>query len=410
MYGGLPTWRPDTTSISNDYIENAGTGDIVIGLAKSGDALPVKRLKAGSGISLDSTNGNNIRINWLSSGTTNYIPKWTTSTVLGNTLWYEDGIYLRNGTDTLATMAWHRAHDQLGVSGGGIMSLRGLTASTQTLSNDINGIAPFWSTGGTDTHILNIPMASTGGVTAGLLSKTDYDKIGASYTLRHSQLHNIVSVSDHTFYGGSSGFLGPTGWELNTLLLGNFIQFGSISGIWGVAWNYPNGSFLGLSSTTFILAGTGTSIISSNLVSFACDITGSGSQLIVHDSLHARGNIRYDGTLWHGSNRKLKKDIDTIGVVGNKLLSLQPKSYKWDKVKYDTITHFGFIYDELKDVFPNLTKVVRDTIIDKDKNKVIEDREYVNTVEIIPLLVKAFKEHEQRIVALEDRIKLLEKK
>jgi hypothetical protein len=69
------------------------------------------------------------------------------------------------------------------VSSGGITSLGGLTASTQTFAIGTSGTAPAFSSA-TSTHTLNIPMASTASVTAGLLSKTDYDaftaKLGTS--------------------------------------------------------------------------------------------------------------------------------------------------------------------------------------------------------------------------------------
>jgi hypothetical protein len=58
--------------------------------------------------------------------------------------------------------------------GGGITTLNTLTAATQSFANGTAGTAPAWSSV-TDTHTLNIPMAATASVTAGLLSKTDYD-------------------------------------------------------------------------------------------------------------------------------------------------------------------------------------------------------------------------------------------
>jgi trimeric autotransporter adhesin len=54
-------------------------------------------------------------------------------------------------------------------------SINGLTAPAQILATPgTSGTAPNWSSADA-THTLNIPMASTSGVTAGLISKTDYD-------------------------------------------------------------------------------------------------------------------------------------------------------------------------------------------------------------------------------------------
>ncbi|WP_374029953.1 tail fiber domain-containing protein [Bdellovibrio bacteriovorus] len=69
---------------------------------------------------------------------------------------------------------WDGAVKALGVSGAGLTSLGGQTGSTQSFAIGTAGTAPAWNSA-SDTHTLNIPMASTAGTTAGLLSKADYD-------------------------------------------------------------------------------------------------------------------------------------------------------------------------------------------------------------------------------------------
>lgn len=66
-------------------------------------------------------------------------------------------------------------------AGVGITSLNALTASTQLFANGTSGTAPAFSSS-VATHTLNIPMASASSVTAGLLSKTDYDAFSAKPT------------------------------------------------------------------------------------------------------------------------------------------------------------------------------------------------------------------------------------
>ena len=66
----------------------------------------------------------------------------------------------------------------LGIAGSGLTNFNGLTSSSQTLAYAIGGTAPsFFSA--SNTHTLQIPMASTAGTTAGLLSKSEYDAFNA---------------------------------------------------------------------------------------------------------------------------------------------------------------------------------------------------------------------------------------
>ena len=99
----------------------------------------------------------------------------TAGSVAGQ-IWYNAGkVYYWNGSSAV----------ELGVAGSGITSFNGSTVSIQSLAvPGTSGTAPNWSTNtGTGVHTLNIPMASTATVTAGLLSKTDYDRIGKSESL-----------------------------------------------------------------------------------------------------------------------------------------------------------------------------------------------------------------------------------
>ncbi|MCX6106297.1 MAG: hypothetical protein NTY08_10760 [Proteobacteria bacterium] len=65
----------------------------------------------------------------------------------------------------------------LGVEGSGLTSFNGQTGNTQTLATPgTSGTAPAWSSAAND-HTLNIPLASTASVTAGLISNSDYNAL-----------------------------------------------------------------------------------------------------------------------------------------------------------------------------------------------------------------------------------------
>lgn len=74
-----------------------------------------------------------------------------------------------------------------------ITSLGGLTGASQTFSIGTTGTAPAFSSA-TTVHTLNIPMAATAGVTAGLISKAEYDIFNAKQPAG-SYLTNINSLS-----------------------------------------------------------------------------------------------------------------------------------------------------------------------------------------------------------------------
>lgn len=63
-------------------------------------------------------------------------------------------------------------------AGGGITTLNGLIDASQSLGTGTSGTAPNWASAAS-VHVLNIPMSSAAGVTAGLLSKADYDILSA---------------------------------------------------------------------------------------------------------------------------------------------------------------------------------------------------------------------------------------
>jgi hypothetical protein len=83
----------------------------------------------------------------------------------------------------------------LGAAGAGFTNLNGQTGGTQLFGTvGTVGTAPAWVSA-SNTHTLNIPMASTAGVTAGLLSKTEYDALGASDFI--SELTGDVTTSGY---------------------------------------------------------------------------------------------------------------------------------------------------------------------------------------------------------------------
>lgn len=87
--------------------------------------------------------------------------------------------------------------DQVGTAGSGITTLNSQTGSSQSFANGTGGTAPAWSSAG-NVHTLNIPLASAPGVTAGLISNTQFDSLNAKLATvaGHSLAENQLWVGD----------------------------------------------------------------------------------------------------------------------------------------------------------------------------------------------------------------------
>lgn len=90
-----------------------------------------------------------------------------------------------------------------------ITSLNGLTAAVQTFATPgTSGTAPNWSSV-TSAHTLNIPLASAASVTAGLISKSDYDNFNSKQAALTGGSGLVKSVTGTISYisGTSSQFV-----------------------------------------------------------------------------------------------------------------------------------------------------------------------------------------------------------
>ncbi len=107
-----------------------------------------------------------------------------------------------------------------GISGAGITSLNGSTNGTQTFASGTSGSAPAWSTAA-GVHTLNIPFASASGVTAGLISKTDYD----AFSGKLSTTTTLSGDVSGTYNATSVDKIKGTGVAITSLTSGNFLRF-----------------------------------------------------------------------------------------------------------------------------------------------------------------------------------------
>jgi hypothetical protein len=116
-----------------------------------------------------------------------------------------------------------------------LYSLNGLTAQVQNFGlPGTTGLSPNWVSTGSN-HFLNIPMASASSVTAGLISKTDYDHFNSGYTTRINSITNIgtsgiASVNNNVLNIPAYSLIGLAG-NVNA----NNVFAGPVSGTAGAA-------------------------------------------------------------------------------------------------------------------------------------------------------------------------------
>jgi hypothetical protein len=116
-----------------------------------------------------------------------------------------------------------------------LYQLNGLTAQIQDFATPISaGLAPNWTAVGA-THTLNIPMANSSAVTAGLISKTEFDHFNIAYTTSLNALTTVGSAGAAVITGQSINIPNYTIGGLSGLVNPNFILAGPSSGVAGAA-------------------------------------------------------------------------------------------------------------------------------------------------------------------------------
>lgn len=142
---------------------------------------------------------------------------------------------------------------------GGITSLNSLTAAAQTFSVGTASLLPSFSSAGS-IHTLDIPLASTAGVTAGLISKTDYDNFNSKMSLAGGTMTgSLVLNADPAVPLGAA-----TKQYVDSKVLANGTALGNTM-VWnGSAWVESN--FLNISSTGIVSVTAGHTVTAGNNV------------------------------------------------------------------------------------------------------------------------------------------------
>jgi hypothetical protein len=116
-------------------------------------------------------------------------------------------IKILNGAVTNEKLASGIAASKVGLgnltNNAQVYSINGLTSQVQDFSIATNaGVNPYWNSTGS-THTLYIPLASANSVTAGLISKSNFDQFQSAYNSRISTITNTGNNGTATLVGNT---------------------------------------------------------------------------------------------------------------------------------------------------------------------------------------------------------------
>ncbi|MTE26328.1 tail fiber domain-containing protein [Winogradskyella ouciana] len=209
--------------------------------------------------------------------------------------------------------------------------------------------------------------------------------------------HAISGIKTHTGDIDAYGVFGKND-------VSDFYGFG-VYGLGGYVGTsglvYPTGSsaYFGVFGQVF-----GTNTSGTNYGVYGNANSGVGA---TNYAVYAQGDLAYTGTMINASDRKLKTNITTINNSLEDIMRLNPTSYlireNYQKtMNMSSSPQFGFIAQELQEVFPDL--VSRNVNPGATKQDASIEYLGVNYIGLIPVLTKGIQEQQATIETLEEKV------
>jgi hypothetical protein len=219
------------------------------------------------------------------------------------------------------------AAQPLGVAGSGLQTFNTQTGSTQTLAIGTSGTAPGWNSA-SNVHTLNIPMASTASVTAGLLSKADYDAFTAKLDSSSALAGDVTGTSSTTSVDKIKGkAVTPAAYAA-----GQTLRYD------GTQWINAVLGFADLGSTPTTLAGYGITDAQSSTLSNGKILVGNASNVATAVTMSGDATLSNAGVLTLATVPITKGGTGVTSFTGDKLVTtsvagaLQTSSCALDQV------------------------------------------------------------------------------
>ncbi|MDW3195674.1 MAG: tail fiber domain-containing protein [Cytophagales bacterium] len=245
-------------------------------------------------------------------------------------------------------------------------------------------------------------MASDGKVGVGVTAPVahfDVSSVTASST--NYGVRNTVDINTSTYGYGLYNSIGSGSSYVLSGIYNTMDDFSSYGAI--VNDNRANGSGVYLYGVYSNITNTNAGF--STTYGIYGRATGNGTVWAGYFS----GDVFVSGTLTHASDKKFKKDIKKVvkQEVASSFMKLKPATYNYknsDQMKFTKGLQYGFVAQEVEEVFPDLVKNVVEPVFvtDANGNQVPSETEKiefksVNYTGLIPILTKIVQEHESTL-------------
>jgi len=122
-----------------------------------------------------------------------------------------------------------------------------------------------------------------------------------------------------------------------------------------------------------------------------------------HDGeIVAAGDITGFGTAFMNvSDKRLKKDVNTISGSLDKILKLRPTGFTWIENEKEDV---GFIAQEVEEIIPEVVKTKKGFINTDGEEEGIENMKTISYTKLIPYLVDTIQVMDKRIKELEEKV------
>lgn len=267
-------------------------------------------------------------------------------------------------------------------------SLRINTIGGSTSGNFYYGIrSHIDGTNGNNRAILAASNGVSSGTNTGLSS---YASNGVNNSAIYARAYDSTTGSNYGVYGVANGNTGAD----NRAIAGYadaITTTGKNYGLTGVArgsevFNIAVGAYAELGNTS--------NGINYGVVARASSINTNGTNIGVYSSASSgatniagyfSGDVTITGTLVQPSDRKLKKEIKPIQSALDKINQLSPVTYYYNtnsNINLPSKLQYGFIAQELEDVFPELVinQSIQTPPTEKNNNKISEIKEFDDNV------------------------------